>query len=196
MELVRVSKENLGTGPASSRPGASRTCRTEYLKCHDPWPARAVRFEASRSGFPAWSRSRRHVRIAAGSCHALCGENGAGKSTLGKILAGIYAAGRGSGRARRHAGAFAARAGARGRRRHGPPGARVLREPLRRRESVSRRAAHRRADSSTAREMRRRAERMLAAIGAAHRRRSRGRRTDDGPAADAADRRPSAPARA
>ena len=30
--------------------------------------------------------------IAAGSCHALCGENGAGKSTLGKILAGIYAA--------------------------------------------------------------------------------------------------------
>jgi ABC-type sugar transport system ATPase subunit len=30
------------------------------------------------------------VTIAAGSCHALCGENGAGKSTLGKILAGLY----------------------------------------------------------------------------------------------------------
>jgi ABC-type sugar transport system ATPase subunit len=29
--------------------------------------------------------------IQAGSCHALCGENGAGKSTLGKILAGIHA---------------------------------------------------------------------------------------------------------
>jgi len=29
--------------------------------------------------------------IASGSCHALCGENGAGKSTLGKLLAGIYA---------------------------------------------------------------------------------------------------------
>src|SRR5579885_2427341 len=29
--------------------------------------------------------------IAAGSCHALCGENGAGKSTLGKSLAGIHA---------------------------------------------------------------------------------------------------------
>ena len=29
--------------------------------------------------------------ITAGSCHALCGENGAGKSTLGKLLAGIYA---------------------------------------------------------------------------------------------------------
>ena len=29
--------------------------------------------------------------IAAGSCHAICGENGAGKSTLGKILAGIHA---------------------------------------------------------------------------------------------------------
>jgi ABC-type sugar transport system ATPase subunit len=28
--------------------------------------------------------------IAAGSCHALCGENGAGKSTLGKIMAGVY----------------------------------------------------------------------------------------------------------
>jgi ABC-type sugar transport system ATPase subunit len=27
--------------------------------------------------------------VAAGSCHALCGENGAGKSTLGKLLAGI-----------------------------------------------------------------------------------------------------------
>jgi ABC-type sugar transport system ATPase subunit len=31
------------------------------------------------------------VEIAAGSCHALCGENGAGKSTLGKIVAGVYA---------------------------------------------------------------------------------------------------------
>ncbi len=29
--------------------------------------------------------------IAAGSCHALCGENGAGKSTLGKVLAGVHA---------------------------------------------------------------------------------------------------------
>lgn len=30
--------------------------------------------------------------IAAGSCHAICGENGAGKSTLGKILAGLHQA--------------------------------------------------------------------------------------------------------
>jgi ABC-type sugar transport system ATPase subunit len=29
------------------------------------------------------------VEVAAGACHALCGENGAGKSTLGKVLAGI-----------------------------------------------------------------------------------------------------------
>ncbi|HEY4306080.1 MAG TPA: sugar ABC transporter ATP-binding protein [Gemmatimonadaceae bacterium] len=29
--------------------------------------------------------------IAAGACHAICGENGAGKSTLGKMLAGIHA---------------------------------------------------------------------------------------------------------
>jgi ABC-type sugar transport system ATPase subunit len=34
--------------------------------------------------------------IAAGSCHALCGENGAGKSTLGKLLAGIHAPDEGS----------------------------------------------------------------------------------------------------
>jgi ABC-type sugar transport system ATPase subunit len=32
------------------------------------------------------------VEVAAGGCHALCGENGAGKSTLGKIIAGVYAA--------------------------------------------------------------------------------------------------------
>ena len=32
------------------------------------------------------------VDVVAGSCHALCGENGAGKSTLGKIVAGVYAA--------------------------------------------------------------------------------------------------------
>jgi ABC-type sugar transport system ATPase subunit len=31
------------------------------------------------------------VEVAAGSCHALCGENGAGKSTLGRIVAGVYA---------------------------------------------------------------------------------------------------------
>ena len=29
--------------------------------------------------------------VAAGSCHALCGENGAGKSTIGKMVAGIHA---------------------------------------------------------------------------------------------------------
>ena len=28
--------------------------------------------------------------VAAGSCHAICGENGAGKSTLGRILAGLH----------------------------------------------------------------------------------------------------------
>ena len=35
------------------------------------------------------------LRIAAGACHALCGENGAGKSTLGKLLAGIETPDRG-----------------------------------------------------------------------------------------------------
>ena len=52
----------------------------------------AVRFEQVSKRFPgAQALSDVSLEIAAGSCHALCGENGAGKSTLGKILAGIYA---------------------------------------------------------------------------------------------------------
>ncbi len=52
----------------------------------------AVRFEGVSKSFPG-ARALDDVsfEIAAGSCHALCGENGAGKSTLGKILAGIHA---------------------------------------------------------------------------------------------------------
>ncbi|MEO7083248.1 MAG: sugar ABC transporter ATP-binding protein [Gemmatimonadaceae bacterium] len=53
----------------------------------------AVRFENVSKRFPGvLALNNVTVEIAAGSCHALCGENGAGKSTLGKILAGIYAA--------------------------------------------------------------------------------------------------------
>ena len=50
----------------------------------------AVRLEGVSKSFPG-VRALRDVslEIAAGSCHALCGENGAGKSTLGKILAGL-----------------------------------------------------------------------------------------------------------
>jgi ABC-type sugar transport system ATPase subunit len=53
--------------------------------------APAVRFEGISKRFPG-ARALDNVsfEIAAGSCHALCGENGAGKSTLGKILAGIH----------------------------------------------------------------------------------------------------------
>ena len=52
----------------------------------------AVRFEGISKRFPgARALDRVSFEIAAGSCHALCGENGAGKSTLGKILAGIHA---------------------------------------------------------------------------------------------------------
>ncbi|MGE5099822.1 MAG: sugar ABC transporter ATP-binding protein [Deltaproteobacteria bacterium] len=52
----------------------------------------AVRFEGISKFFPGvQALSDVTLDIAAGSCHALCGENGAGKSTLGKILAGIYA---------------------------------------------------------------------------------------------------------
>src|SRR5215510_7515882 len=53
--------------------------------------ADAVRFEHITKRFPGvQALSDVSLTIAAGSCHALCGENGAGKSTLGKILAGLY----------------------------------------------------------------------------------------------------------
>jgi ABC-type sugar transport system ATPase subunit len=50
----------------------------------------AISFRGVSKRFPG-ARALEDVSfdIAAGSCHALCGENGAGKSTLGKILAGI-----------------------------------------------------------------------------------------------------------
>src|ERR687890_70342 len=52
----------------------------------------AVRFENITRRFPGvQALTDVTLEVAAGSCHALCGENGAGKSTLGKILAGIYA---------------------------------------------------------------------------------------------------------
>jgi ABC-type sugar transport system ATPase subunit len=51
----------------------------------------AVRFEGITRRFPgALALSDVTLEVAAGSCHALCGENGAGKSTLGKVLAGIH----------------------------------------------------------------------------------------------------------
>ena len=50
----------------------------------------AVRFEHVSKRFPGvQALSDVSLEIAAGSCHALCGENGAGKSTLGKVLAGL-----------------------------------------------------------------------------------------------------------
>lgn len=52
----------------------------------------AVRFEKISKRFPGvQALTGVSLEIAAGSCHALCGENGAGKSTLGKILAGLHA---------------------------------------------------------------------------------------------------------
>ena len=51
----------------------------------------AVRFEGIEKRFPGvLALSGVSLDVAAGSCHALCGENGAGKSTLGRILAGIH----------------------------------------------------------------------------------------------------------
>jgi ABC-type sugar transport system ATPase subunit len=55
-------------------------------------PQAAVRFEGISKRFPGVvALSDISMDIAAGSCHAICGENGAGKSTLAKILAGIHA---------------------------------------------------------------------------------------------------------
>jgi ribose transport system ATP-binding protein len=52
----------------------------------------AVSFEHVTKRFPgALALDDVSFEVAAGSCHALCGENGAGKSTLGRILGGIYA---------------------------------------------------------------------------------------------------------
>jgi len=51
----------------------------------------AVRFEGITKRFPGvLALDDVTFDIAAGTCHALCGENGAGKSTLGRILAGIH----------------------------------------------------------------------------------------------------------
>ncbi len=50
-----------------------------------------VRFDGITKRFPGVvALDNVSFAIASGSCHALCGENGAGKSTLGKLLAGIY----------------------------------------------------------------------------------------------------------
>ncbi len=55
-------------------------------------PQYAVRFQGITKRFPGvQALSSVSIDVAAGSCHALCGENGAGKSTLGKILAGVHA---------------------------------------------------------------------------------------------------------
>jgi ABC-type sugar transport system ATPase subunit len=52
----------------------------------------AIRFERVTKRFPGvLALDSVSFDIAAGSCHALCGENGAGKSTLGRILGGIHA---------------------------------------------------------------------------------------------------------
>src|SRR5919202_806326 len=54
-------------------------------------PAPAVRFDRVTKRFPGvLAVEDVSFDVGAGSCHALCGENGAGKSTLGKLLAGIY----------------------------------------------------------------------------------------------------------
>ena len=56
-----------------------------------------VRFRGVTKRFPGLVALRDvSFDVAAGSCHAICGENGAGKSTLGRILAGVHLADEGT----------------------------------------------------------------------------------------------------
>ena len=51
-----------------------------------------IRFTGISKNFPGVvALDNVSFAVAAGSCHAICGENGAGKSTLSKVLAGIIA---------------------------------------------------------------------------------------------------------
>jgi ABC-type sugar transport system ATPase subunit len=53
----------------------------------------AIRFSGITKRFPGVTAlSDVSFDVRAGTCHAVCGENGAGKSTLGKVLAGLHAA--------------------------------------------------------------------------------------------------------
>jgi ABC-type sugar transport system ATPase subunit len=57
----------------------------------------AIRFTGITKRFPGITAlSNVSFEVAAGACHAVCGENGAGKSTLGRILAGIHEADEGT----------------------------------------------------------------------------------------------------
>lgn len=54
--------------------------------------AGSLRIEGVTKRFPGVTALQGvSFEIAAGTCHAICGENGAGKSTLGKIISGLYA---------------------------------------------------------------------------------------------------------
>ena len=128
------------------------------------------------------------VAIEAGSCHALCGENGAGKSTLGKIVAGVYTPDSGTVEIDGKAVSFASPAAALA------AGIGMVHQELAFCDNLSvaenllsRVAAAIGARSSIRPEMWRRAERMLADIGAGIDVRTRVARAEHRAAADAAD---------
>ena len=120
MDLVRVSKENLGTWARQLKAWGFTDVDPKYLAMPQQWLLVAGRWllatprnhagvprGAASSQQPAASSRLVHrphqtlpgvvalddvtFSVAAGSCHAICGENGAGKSTLSKILSGILA---------------------------------------------------------------------------------------------------------
>ena len=154
-------------------------------------PGPAIRFEHVTKRFPGvLALDDVSFDVAAGSCHALCGENGAGKSTLGKILGGIHPPDGG------RVVVFGEPSASRARSRRSPRASAIVHQELAFCENLSVAenlclgiaSAHAARFVSRA-AMRRRATEMLGAIGAVDRRRPPRRRAEHRAAADAADRR-------
>ena len=180
MELVRVTKDNLGdVGAAAEGRGASPTWTRSTSRCSErrrmTERRRPVR-PTSPSAFPACRRSRDvSLEIAAGRVTRSAARTARARARSGRFSPAFTR--RTSGRSFVDGARGALRRPARRarrRRRDGAPGARLLRQPVGRRESLPRRRSRRGAASSIATRCDRRATALLAEIGA-RRSTSRGR---------------------